>query len=369
MFSIKLHILLLFFVATLLTIISHTLIGKYQNISPQLLLNPTFSENLKGWQVKGEKGIDVIVENGILTLESQNKLKQIEVFQELAVQNNEDKFRVGAEFRVANVVAGEKNWNKARLLFVQNRGEYPDYGLPHEAFSQIGTHGWKTYSEIFSIVKDCHVVKVDIQLIQSSGKFFIRNPVLFRVTVNPFYVFIKWLVLSLWLVFYLCLLQSYWQSAATKVFKIFLGITVLVLLIGITFPGRVKNDLRSDLLREIKTCTVPVKQMVVKVDIINISSLKILMVEITHLAHFLLFSLLAFLLIRGNAKGSVYHVLTYLALIASSTELMQIYIEGRSPRVQDFLIDMAGGGVIVLVWYLIGLRKPVQIRERKDLCL
>jgi len=43
---------------------------------------------------------------------------------------------------------------------------------------------------------------------------------------------------------------------------------------------------------------------------------------------------------------------------------MQFYIVERSPLVQDFMIDMAGGGMVVLGWYLIGSSKGI---ERADM--
>lgn len=363
MFSIKPHTILLFFVAALLTIITNMVIERYQDNSQQLLFNPIFSEDLKGWQLRGENGLDIIADNGAVTLESQDKGRQVEVFQELTVPDGEDRFRFAADLQLADVVAGEKSWNKARLLFLQYIDGKPDYTLRHVVSSLTGTRGWKTYSEVFRIAKNCRVVKVGIQLNQSSGKLSIRNPVVFRVKDNPLYILTKWLIMFLWLIFYLCLFQPYRQGATTKLLKIFLGLTVVVLIVGITLPGRIKNDLRNDLLREIKSCVVPVEQVVVKMHVVDVSSLKILKMDITHLAHFILFSFLAFLLILGNPKSSVPLVLTYLALIACSTELMQFYIEGRLPRVQDFMIDMAGGGMVVWGWYLIVPSKGI---ERMD---
>ncbi|MDO9043652.1 MAG: VanZ family protein [Desulfocapsaceae bacterium] len=169
--------------------------------------------------------------------------------------------------------------------------------------------------------------------------------------------------MSLWLAFYLCLFQPYWHGVTSKLVRIFLGLTVVVLVVGVTLPGWVKNDLRRDAIREIKSCIVPVEHMVVGMHVVDVPSFKMLKVDITHLAHFLLFSFLALLLILGNPKSSVSLVLTYLALIACSTELMQFYIEERSPLVQDFMIDMAGGGMVVLGWYLIGSSKGI---ERAD---
>jgi hypothetical protein len=365
MFPIKPHTILLFFFAALLTVIANMLIGKYQDDSQQLLFNPIFSEDLNGWQIRGEKGLEVIAENGTVTLENQDKERSIEVFQELTVPEGGGRFRFTADLRLANVIAGEKSWNKARLVFVQYIDGKPDYALRHVVSSLAGTRGWGKYSDVFRIATNCHTLKVGVQLSQSSGKLSMRNPVVFRVKDNPLYVLTKWLAMSLWLVFYLCLFQSYWHGVTKKLVRMFLGLTVVVLIVGVTLPGWVKNDLRRDVIREIKFCVVPIEQVVVKMHVVDVSSLKkMLKVDIAHLAHFLLFSFLAFLLILGNPKSSVLLVLTYLALIACSTELMQFYIEERSPLVQDFMIDMAGGGMVVWGWYLIGSNKGI---ERVDL--
>ncbi|MDO9043651.1 MAG: hypothetical protein Q7U64_15135 [Desulfocapsaceae bacterium] len=177
MFPIKPRTILLFFFAVLLTIIANMLTGKYQDDSQQLLFNPIFSEDLKGWQIRGEKGLEVVADNGIATLESQDKGRSIEVFQELTVSEGEGRFRFTADLQLANVEAGEKSWNKARLVFVQYIGGKPDYALRHVVSSLTGTRGWKKYSDVFRIATNCHVLKVGVQLSQSSGKLSIQNPV------------------------------------------------------------------------------------------------------------------------------------------------------------------------------------------------
>lgn len=71
--------------------------------------------------------------------------------------------------------------------------------------------------------------------------------------------------------------------------RIFLGLTVVVLVVGVTLPGWVKNDLCSDAIREIKSYIVPVEHMVVRMHVVDVPSFKMLKVDITHLAHFFLF--------------------------------------------------------------------------------
>ncbi len=350
MSSIKPHTILVFLIATLLTVISYTLIDKYQNYGQQLLSNTLFSEDLKGW-LRGENEFEAIADNGTITLQNQDKGKQIEIFQKVMVQANEDRFRFSADLRFANEVAGEKKRNRAGLFFVQYKDGKPGNIAPGEVSFLTGSQAWTTYSKLSDRATNCREFKVGIQLSQGSGKLFVRNPMVFRVKDNPLYIFTKWLAMFLWLVFYLCLFQPYWQSTTTKLFKLILALTVVTLIVSIILPGQIKNNLYGNLLRKTNSYIAPIEQMAVKMHVVDASSPK--MVLIGTMAHFLFFSFLVCLLILGIPESSLPLVFLYLVLIACSTELIQFFIKGRSPHVHDFIIDIAGGGLVLLGWHLI----------------
>jgi len=66
-------------------------------------------------------------------------------------------------------------------------------------------------------------------------------------------------------------------------------------------------------------------------------------VDITKVAHFVLFALLAFLLRLTSPARPVRMLMLDLFMLACATELSQFFINDRSPLFTDVMIDMAGG--------------------------
>lgn len=352
--------LLLFALAALFTIGSNTLIEKYQKNSRQLLENPLFANEFRGWQTKSPAGKMVLKEDAI-TLKSQDKEGQIEIFQEVKGQDQDTRYRLEAELQTMDVAAGEKSWNKARLLLIPSIEGKAGYKLKHVAASLVGTQGWKTVSEVFRFPRGCQVIRVVAQLNRCSGEFSLRNPTLYRVVENPSYTLSRWLAAPLWAAFFFSLFQPCLRGAGNFFFKMLLALTVAAIIAGTAIPGRFKNDLRDDLLGETKSYTTSVKQTVKEVLVAeDVRPFDIPKVDITKLAHFILFALLALLFLLTNKGMSVKVLLFNLFLVACSTELIQLYVEGRSPLIRDVAIDMAGGGMIVVLWYLTMIRRRTE---------
>lgn len=350
--------LLLFVLASLFTIGCNTLIEKYHNISQQLLENPLFSYGVRGWQTKESPSSEIVLQDGTVTLKSSDKEGQKEIFQEVKGQNQDAIFRLEAELQTTDVAAGEKNWNKARLLLVPIIDGKASYKLKHVAASLVGTKGWKRVSEVFYFPKGCQAIRVVAQMSRCSGEFSLRNPTLHRVVETPLFSFSKWLVIPLWAVFFFSMFQPCLRGKGNFFPKMLLVLTVVAIVAGTTIPGRFKNDLRDDLLDETRSYTTSVQETVKEVLVAeHVRPFDLPKVDITKLAHFFLFALLTLLLLLTNPEISVKLLLLNLFLVACSTELIQLYVEGRSPLIRDVVIDMAGGGMTVVLWYLTMVRK------------
>jgi VanZ family protein len=348
----------LFALAALFTIGSNTLIEKYQNSSRQLLENPLFTQGLQRWQTKKSPAREMVLQDGTVTLKSQDQEGQIEIFQEVKGQDKDTIFRLEAELQSIDVSAGEKSWNKARLLLLPFIDGKASYKLKHVAASLVGTQSWKRVSEVFQIPKGAQTIRVVAQMSHCSGEFSLRNPTLYRVVENPLYSFSKWLVIPLWAAFFFFLFQPCLRGTGNFCIKLLLVLTVAAIVVGTTIPGRFKNDLRDDLLQEARSSTTSVQQTVKEMMVAeHIRPFKLPKVDITKLAHFFLFALLALLLLLTNPGISVKQLLLNLFLVACSTELIQLYVESRSPLIRDVVIDMAGGGMTVILWYLTMVRK------------
>lgn len=340
--------LLLFALAALFTIGSNILIAKYQNSSQQLLENPLFSVGLRGWQTKESPGREIVLKDGTVTLKSLDKKGQIEIFQEVRGQDQDVRYRLEAELLTTAVSAGEKNWNKARLLFVPFIDGKASYKQNHVVASLTGSLGWKKYSEVFAIPEGTQTIRVVVQMSHCSGEFELRNPTLFMVGENPFYTFSKWLAIPLWAGCFIVLFYPMLRGKSSLFMKLLLVLLVASIGIGATISGQLKNNLKNDLLTEAKHSTTVVKQTIKEILVVeDICPYDLPKVDITKLAHFFLFALLSLLLLLTNPGISVKVLLFYLVLVACSTELFQMYADGRTPLIRDVLINMAGGSMSV----------------------
>ncbi|GBE12984.1 vanZ like family protein [bacterium BMS3Abin13] len=178
------------------------------------------------------------------------------------------------------------------------------------------------------------------------GEFFVKDLGLYEVKETTIYTWVKWLIRVAWILFIFVLLVPGLKGSGSTLLKIFIVLTVLGIVIGTTLPGQVKKDLKEAITQKIETYTAPVmtKAKEYAVGTTQYANVK-LDIDITKIAHFCLFALLAFLLLLKDSSRSIRLILLELFMLACATECMQFYIDGRSPLVTDVVIDMAGGVV------------------------
>ena len=90
--------------------------------------------------------------------------------------------QIRADFQ--DVVAGQKPWNKARLLLVQYEGKSARYNVPHQVAGLEGTHDWEHYEAVFEIMPWAAEFGVVAQLSRCTGRLEIKNIQLYPVRVS-----------------------------------------------------------------------------------------------------------------------------------------------------------------------------------------
>ncbi len=317
-------------------------VGRYQNISGQLLLNADFTKKLNSWQTSRPPSGEIVVRNSQLILSSHDAEKSIEVSQKVQADVKGKKIRLRATLVSKNVIPGEKTWNKARLLLVQYFDGKPQWRFPHVLAALTGTHDRQVYNEVFSISPECSELRVVAEMSRCSGEFFIKNLGLYEVEETTIYTWVKWLVRAAWILFIFVLFVPVLKGSGSTLLKTFIVLTVLGVVIGTNLPGKVKKELKEDITQKIETYTAPVMTKT-KEYAVNTTQYAIVKLDITKIAHFCLFALLALLLLLKDSSRSIRLTLLELFMLACATECMQFYIDGRSPLVTDVVIDMAGG--------------------------
>ncbi len=342
--------LLFFFVLlTLLTLCSNLLLDKYVPTKEQLLSNHVFATNEEYWEKQIPDNAALTVTQNTLNLYSENMHETAAIFQERSCSGKTQKLLLSAELATDSVSPGEKGWNKARLLLVQYIEGKANYQLQHNVASLSGTHPWQHYSKIFTLSPVCSSYRVVLQLNHSPGKFSIRNLSLHEAHETTIYIWCKWLITGLWFIFISLLFLPEIQAQKKLYYEILAVVTVAAIFIGTAIPGKTKNEIKDDIIHETKIISGPIRHSILELTDLPSLSMGLPDVDITKIAHFSLFAFLTLLLLLKGQTPRL-HLFCKLSLLACASEMIQFYADGRTPLFTDVMIDMAGVGIVFLVF-------------------
>ncbi len=350
-----------FSLLVLLTFISVAFVAQYQNSGLQIVTNAHFGRDLVGWKFYKGEADEIVVNGGEVSFYSSDLQTGTAIYQVIANQFVGKRLQLKALVRTEDVVAGKKSWNKARLLLVQYINGKARWSIPHSVIALAGTNEWQKVGEVFRVAPECSEIRVVMQMSRCSGSFFLKDLSLYQVEETSLYRWAKWLMRTAWLCFAVSLVVPYLRRRKFLAQKLPILITVAAILIGTTMPADVKQDITKRISSELETEIsekVSAEVVVTEEKVVLPVWLKSVFagIEISKVAHFLFFAMLAFALRRTHPTRPVRFLVLDLLMLACATELSQFFIENRSPLAADVLIDMAGGGVGLLFAQVQGLR-------------
>jgi len=313
---------ILFVLLAIATILCHTYVERYEKNGLQLLTH--------GWKSAVFQGGSAEISNDQFFLTSQINGKHVQIQQKVAGFKPGDILMLSADVKYTDVVPGEKSWNRARLLLVQNNGLKDQWIFPHSVGAFAGTQDWKQYSKVFIIDEGTTALRVAAQLSRCTGSFWLKNLQLYTVKQAFFYTWVQRTILFSWGVFAFYLLGSCLSSGNSRIVqKVLLIAFFVVIIVGTTMPQEVRNKISQEVSSQIQ-----------KTDKVFNPGFSIDPAKSGHFFFFTLFGGVLFLL---KGKDSLWGVAFNLLLLAGGTELAQFFIDGRSPLFTDFYIDLAGG--------------------------
>jgi len=174
------------------------------------------------------------------------------------------------------------------------------------------------------------------------GRFELKDIHLVPVIERPVYIGTQKVVLFLWAVFGLVFISAFFvRTRKSTLLKVVLGLAFAGIIIGTTMPAGIKNKI----IKEVKAGAEFMEETIVPTD-----KQKILW-QPDKIGHFCFFAMFGFILICMLEQDAGFTALVYILMVAAGTELVQIYIDGRSGCLSDFLIDAAGGclGITIAV--------------------
>lgn len=328
---------------------------RYQDKGPELLANNAFGDALQGWQVSGNQDGVQLLAGGVLRLTGLGAGQSMELSQSLAAPPPGTLLRFRGDLHIEKIVNGKKSWHTDCLILASFDQDGSGLPVSNVLASRDGSGDWRKYSRVFLVPAGAATLKVAVQLHQAEGILYVRDISLHCVGEAGWYPWLKGGVLALWMLFLsLLFVPSYFpdRRMVTRRSGVLFAILFFLIIVGITIPGTFKRHLGDEIMKDV----------IVVADIVGTSQgaqtgggEKLVTTISSHLpsqyrmAHFGLFAALAALTLIVCSSKSWVALVGDLLLLAGATELMQFYVEGRSPLWSDLAADLYGGATGILL--------------------
>ncbi len=312
---------------------------RYQHNGQLLLAEPLLSEGLEGWTTNGQVTFNGTTDGGVALenddLESRTYLRRdVDLPPGLTLVNLE------ATVSTEDVVSGEEIWQSARIYLVQRDQEGQAlWKEPHNLFTFKGTRDGVRVQKVFPIPPSIDNATLSLELSNATGWMMVSDLKVYPVEERAAFqkmamgLMVVWGALAITAAFMLVgSITSIWV-------KMGLGVTFGVLVAGLFMPAPMRNALIEPLQTSYGTA---------------------LGIEPDMIGHCVVFTVMAFLVRLGRLGDSfVLHFFCWIVL-ASATEVLQLFTFDREPTVLDFLVDALG---IVIGLTLAQIFKPFRSRS------
>jgi VanZ family protein len=330
----------LFFLLAVITFVGHNYIKQYKKCGAEILTN--------NWIIQSSKGTTAEIKGKQLFLFSLDHPKSVTIKQDISPVINGSTLELSADIKCENVRPGVESYNRARLLLMQYDREGNGLSLPHGAASLSGTKKWKNYIDYFHVVPETERIKVSAQLSHCTGSLWVENIHLYPVTKTGVYTYFRIIILATWGLYLIFLLgPCFFYGKNNIVIRMILLVLFILIIIGVTMPADMKIQISAG-----------VKEL--------INSLGVFSggygytwnpAKVGHFFFFLLLGLVLSLLLKHESDTMV---IINILLLAGSTEIMQLFIEGRSFLLWDVIIDLNGALYgFILSKLLLSIRRDI----------
>ncbi|MBA3011187.1 MAG: VanZ family protein, partial [Desulfobacula sp.] len=318
------------------TICAVLLIEQYVQSGPGMLKEGN-------WQIqKPEKRVARVDGDGLF-LSSSDASKSVNIGQAVQSQGHSFVVQLSTDIRSLDVVPGVKPWDRARLVLLQYEGKTARYDVSHVAATLEGTHEWEHYRKAFEIQPWASEFRVTVQLGRCTGSLEIKNIRLYPVVVSKVYTLAQRSVLGAWGIFFVFLLGSFLVKGRYGVQGV-----LIVCFAGILFGAMIPGDLKTEIYGRV----------IVQIQLLHGMAGPEGEMIIGKIGHFCLFGILGLVLGVLMPGKSPAYIGANILMLAGGTELVQFFIDGRTPLFVDFLIDLSGGvaGLALVQVFMMGRR-------------
>ncbi len=316
---------------------------RYQAMGAELLANADFRDGLTNWS-GSNFGVEVLSAEGSVKLQSDNASQSVTVSQIVSANFPGSLLQLSCDIKTNRVKSGERGWETARVaLFSINAEGKALYHIPHLLIKQDGSHDWLHGEKVFEIGADVSKVELALQLARSSGELWVKNVSLRPVMLKSAFKDYRLQLLSVWLLMAIWVILPLLRSG----FKSWAHMAVLTLTMGIFIGVLMPENLKETLAESLWSGTVPNEVSFSYSQANDAQTFRFTPqlpnLDFFKIGHFVMFALLAITLLVGRPfRVSTARLLFYLWLMAMVSEVLQLFMPGRSAQVGDIAIDCSG---------------------------
>lgn len=314
---------------------------RYRPVGPELLVNAGLGDGLSGWH-HGEDGIEW--RDGEVTLRSSDSSRSPAISQAVTSVAPGSLLLLACDFKTQGLVGGAQSWEAGRVaLFSFNSAGKALYHRAHTLARQTGSRDWIHVERTFEVGEQVVKLEVTAQLLHSRGEMSVRGFSLRPVSLTAeFKHFRQWLLIA-WVLLVTWIAVPFAREAFTSRVHGLVLILAAGILIGVLMPEALKESLGA----AIWPGKAMAKAAFVASDIDDNHRFgmvpKLPNPDIFKIGHWLMFALLACTLVVARPyRMAMAAQLGNLCLLAVVSEILQLFMPGRTPQLGDVAIDCVG---------------------------
>ncbi|OED36839.1 hypothetical protein AB833_25875 [Chromatiales bacterium (ex Bugula neritina AB1)] len=313
----------------------------------QLLKDPSFVAG--GWSERGSNS--VIFEGDSAVIENAHDGVSHSLYQTVPI-GEVGYYRLSFEAATKDVSRGPKDWHRANITAIHR--DIDSNKINHQAVLQLdGNTPLRPYSEILLLGAATKSLDVSFRLLNASGRFIIRDPVLSKLAIFPAYTYTKYALMAVWVLTAVCLMVL---AVRTLSRGLLISVSALV---GVTMVGVLLPEFMMDRLSSEMAALLPdnVRDMsrAFFAKIYGVGELAGGASDMSKLGHIVAFLLIGFVLgVYYRAVGIIYGLVVIVAF-ALMTESLQLFINGRGSSWIDAAIDSVAGAAGLLPGVLLAM--------------
>jgi len=315
------------------TILFFHLFERYEISSPELLVDPQFSEGLSHWELSGRGAATTLGDTVLLRVDKAGA--GVAVRQYLPDPNHYPLLHLAAELKSEDIRPGVRFWQKGSLALVSLDENQRMLPVPHLVAQLSGTQSWRSYQAVFRVPADVHALRVGVQLIGATGTLVVKHLSLHAVRERAAFAYYQYLGVALWAMALIWLALPWFSQLRWDGPHLAIFLMVLAIAMGALLPANLKIVLELVIVTTFD-------QFIPGIDHAAEPVAELDSAPVGGFGHVLFFVLLA-MAVRWAYPRQRRRVLIFILLLfAAITEVLQFFAVGRTPSVNDFAIDGMG---------------------------